>query len=82
MPNYLAGFGNDKQNGTGFVFKFILSNGKKSTLRDNQTVYDHMIPKDALNKIRSINIYYSHRICGFSFFDKDKKLLWNIGDTW
>ncbi len=76
MPNYLAGFGNDKKNGTGFVFDFILSNGKKSTERDNHTFYDHMIPKVALNMIRSVKIYFSHRIGGFSFFDKNGTLLW------
>ncbi len=41
-----------------------------------------MIPKKALNKIRSVTIhihYYSGCIYGFSFFDKDKKLLWEIG---
>ena len=42
-----------------------------------------MIPVDALNKIRSVNIHYFHtvRIGGFSFFDKDGALLWKIGYT-
>ena len=40
-----------------------------------------MIPADALKKIRSVTIHFSDRISGFSFFDKDKKLLWKIGYT-
>ncbi len=42
-----------------------------------------MIPQDALDKIRSVDIhhYYSDRIAGFSFFDKDGALLWDIGYT-
>ncbi len=38
-----------------------------------------MIPKDALNKIRSVTIHYGGCIRGFSFFDKDGALLWEIG---
>ncbi len=38
-----------------------------------------MIPADALNKIRSVTIYYYTCITGFSFFDKDGALLWKIG---
>ena len=39
-----------------------------------------MIPADALNKIRSVTIHYdNHCIRGFSFFDKDGALLWEIG---
>ena len=41
-----------------------------------------MIPTDAINKIRSVNIhYYFNCIDGFSFFDKDGELLWKIGYT-
>jgi hypothetical protein len=42
-----------------------------------------MIPKNALNKIRSIKIYYEEDelIMGFRFFDKDGALLWKHGDT-
>ncbi len=41
-----------------------------------------MIPKYALSKIRSVTIYY-HIGCinGFSFYDKDGALLWDIGKT-
>jgi hypothetical protein len=39
-----------------------------------------MIPTDALNKIRSVKIHYSAIIHAFSFFDKDRKLLWEIGE--
>ncbi len=44
--------------------------------------YDHMIPADALKRIRKVIIH--HYVCdieGFSFFDKDRKLLWEIGTT-
>ncbi len=42
-----------------------------------------MMPADALNKIRSVNIHYNdHTIRGFSFFDKDGALLWEIGNTY
>ncbi len=40
-----------------------------------------MIPADAHNTIRSVTIYYTNCIAGFSFFDKDGALLWKIGDT-
>ena len=41
-----------------------------------------MIPADALHKIRSVNIHHDNRwITGFSFFDKDGALLWEIGYT-
>jgi hypothetical protein len=40
-----------------------------------------MIPADALNKIRSVTIHDHICINGFSFFDKDGALLWEIGTT-
>ncbi len=40
-----------------------------------------MIPADALHRIRSVTIHNNYRIQGFSFFDKDSKLLWKIGNT-
>jgi hypothetical protein len=40
-----------------------------------------MMPDDALNKIRSVDIYYHYRIRSFCFFDKDGALLRNIGYT-
>ncbi len=65
------------------MFNFILSNGYRSTQRDEDdpTDYTHMIPKYALNKIGSVTIHYNRCICGFSFFDKDGALLWKIGNT-
>ena len=80
----LIGFENDSQNGEGVDFNFILSNGTRSTQRDEEypTNHIHMIPADALHKIRSVSIQYDiHRIWGFSFFDKDGALLWKIGGT-
>ncbi len=39
-----------------------------------------MMPEGCHNKIRSVRIYYYyHFIAGFSFLDKDMKLLWKIG---
>ena len=77
----LIGFENNKQSGIGFCFNFILSNGTRSTQSHEQypTKYTHMIPADALNKIRSVEIHYNACIRGFSFFDKDGALLWEIG---
>jgi hypothetical protein len=80
----LAGFENDEKDGSGLYFNFILSNGTRSTQRDDwaPTKYTFMIHKKALNKIRSVNIYHDvSSIAGFSFFDKDGALLWEIGDT-
>ncbi len=81
----LVGFQNNLKDGTGGYFNFILSNGTRSTQKDDgYTYYDHIIPADALNKIRSVTIYYyEYRNCiaGFSFFDKDGALLWEIGWT-
>ena len=42
-----------------------------------------MIPAGAINRIRYVIIYYHYNDCigGFSFFDKDGALLWEIGWT-
>ncbi len=81
MLHTLVGFEND-EDGTGMHFNFILSNGTRSTGRNKGiTYYDHMIPKDSINKIRSVEIHHFRNIFiwGFSFFDKDGALLWKIG---
>ncbi len=81
---YLIGFENNRENGTGHLFNWILSNGDRSTQRDGDIkYYDHMIPADALNKIRRVTIHYWPNECiyGFSFFDKDGEDLWEIGGT-
>ncbi len=80
---YLIGFENNEEDGTGVDFNWILSNGTRSTQRDEDLkYYDHMIPADALKKIRSVTIHFGTScIWGFSFFDKDGALLWKIGDT-
>ncbi len=71
--NQLAGFENDRKDGT------------RSTQRDDdwnsQTEYTHMIPKDALKKIGRVEIHFYPNNCitGFSFLDKDGALLWEIG---
>ncbi len=81
----LAGFENSEESGLGVCWNFILSNGTRSSQRDKirPTKYDHFIPSDALNKIRSVDIHYYYTDCitGFSFFDKDGALLWEIGET-
>ncbi len=73
--HHLVGFENNCPIGTGHLFNPILSNGHRSQQRDNGiTYYDHKMPAEILNRIRSVKIYsYSHlSIIGFSFFDKDK----------
>jgi hypothetical protein len=83
---FLSGFENYLEDGTHISMNFILSNGDRSKQRDRQwpTKYTHMMPADARNKIRSVNIHYNHYYChilGFEFFDKDGALLWEIGWT-
>ncbi len=79
----LVGFENNRKDGYGDCFNFILSNGAQSTQRDKiLTDQTFMIPADALNKIRSVTIHcYNGYIRGFSFFDKDGALLWKTGYT-
>ena len=80
----LAGFENSEEYGGGVRFNFILSNGTRSTQRDADwpTKYTRMIPADVINKIRSVTVYHhDNRTYGFSFFDKDGRLLWKIGFT-
>ena len=76
----LVGFENNRQDGEGLQFNFVLSNGVSSTQRYAMfsTDHTHMMPDDALNKIRRVTIHYiiSDFILGFSFFDKDGTLLW------
>ncbi len=46
------------------------------------TYYDHMIPEGSHKMIRLVRIhYYPSVITGFSFFDKDDSLIWEIGNT-
>ncbi len=79
---HLIGFENNKKDGKGVHFNWILSNGHRSTQRDkNLTYYDHMIPSEAIKRIRRVTFHISDCIRGFSFFDKDGGLLWKIGDT-
>jgi len=80
----LAGFENNSEYGADNPFNFILSNGTRSTQRDEglETDHTHMIPKDVINKIRSVAIIHNtYCIYSFSFFDKDGALLWEIGYT-
>ncbi len=80
----LIGFENNEKDGKGGAFNFVLSNDTRSYQRDayRPTKYTFMIPADAINKIRSVDIHYlSNGIYGFCFFDKDGALLWEIGAT-
>jgi hypothetical protein len=79
----LTGFENNQQYGTGWRFNFILCNGDRSKQRDKKmTYYTHMMPEGSHKLIRSVTIHhYSGCIIGFSFFDKERALLWKIGDT-
>ncbi len=46
------------------------------------TYYDHIIPNDALMMIRSVIVSHNRdSITGFSFFDKEGKLIKKIGLT-
>ncbi len=81
--NQIVGFENNEEDGDGSGFNFILSNGTRSTQRDWKypTKFAFMIPTDALNKIRRVTIHYDeYLIRGFSFFDNDDALLWEIGE--
>ena len=81
---FLTGFESYDKDGYRCNMNFVLSNGDRSKQRDASypTDYTYMIPKDALNRIRSVDIHYDSSfncIKGFSFFDKDGALLWKIG---
>ncbi len=80
---FLSGFENYKKDGDSIYMNFILSNGDRSTQRDEKypTDYTHKIPKSSLKKIRRVTIHNTYYIWGFSFFDKDRKLLWKHGYT-
>ncbi len=78
----LAGFENDEPVGRGSKFNFILCNGNWSPQRDRNTdYYVHLMPAGCHNKIRSVSIHYFGCINGFSFFDKEGALLWEIGEA-
>ena len=78
MVYFLGGF----ENNNGNFFNFILSNGSRSTQRDDANYYTHMIPEDALKMIRSVTIHYNASfVTGFFFFDKNGLYLWSIGYT-
>ncbi len=72
--HYLTGFESNKQNGTGYWFKWILSNGDRNEQRVAHalTNYTHMMPEGADKMIRSVNIHQNTWfIEGFSFYDKE-----------
>ena len=66
----------------GFCFNFIFSNGQLTQQRDEyKSYFNHIMPEDVPEKIKSVNIYYTGFINGFHFFDKDGVLIWQIGAT-
>lgn len=80
--DFLVGFENNRENGMGLFFNFVLSNGNRSTqIDEGMNYYERMLPEDTLNRIRSVTIYYDVKIFGFSFFDKDGTVLWTVGET-
>ncbi len=81
--HHLAGVENSNKKGTGEAFNWILSNGERSTQREEEypTNYTHMLPEGSHKMIRSVRIHYTWCIYGFSFLDKEGALLWVIGNT-
>ena len=79
----LAGFYNDRSDGAGCNFNFIVYNDSRSTRRyeEKPAYYTFMLPKDAPNKIRAVIIHYGYFINGFRFFDKDGALVFKTGET-
>ncbi len=79
---FLTGFENNEKDGTGTKFNSILSNGDRSTQRDEgETYYTHMFPAGSHKMIRSVKIHYYKFIRGFEFFDREGAPLWKIGTT-
>ena len=78
---HLIGFENWKEDGVWNMFNFVLSNGARSTQRDENypTTYSHCFPKGAISRVRSVTVNYADCIGGFQFFDKDGALLWKYG---
>jgi len=78
---YITGFENDKENGVGCSFDFILSNGQRSNQRDSGSNYfSHMIPADEFHRIRIVNICYDDNfIRTLFFYDKDWDFIFRIG---
>jgi hypothetical protein len=56
-----------------------MSNGKRST--QAELSFTQMLPEGAWNRIRSVDIHHYTSVSGFSFFDKDRKCIWKIGET-
>jgi hypothetical protein len=75
---WLAGFENNKKNGTGTNINFILSNGERTQGRDRDVEYHtHMMPKNVPKMIRAVKIFcYKNCVSGFVFFDSDGELIY------
>ncbi len=72
---HLTGFENSAVDGKAAYFNFVFSNGSRSTQKG--TFHTHMIPANALKKIRKVKIHYtpSERIAGFSFFYNNNRII-------
>ncbi len=80
---YIVGFENDEVDGTGSKFKIIMSNGDRSTQREEwPTNSTQMFPPGSHKMIRAVKIHFRKAIIGgFSFFDKEGALIMKIGLT-
>jgi len=82
--HHLSGFENNFDDGQGIHFNFIMSNGQRSCQRDEWLTYtDHYMPEGAHKIIRSVVARWDElceAIFEFKFFDKDKNLVYQIGD--
>ena len=89
---FLSGFEHSSEEFQhGSYFNFILSNGERTQGKDEgvdnydwstYTFYysEHMMPEGVHKQIRSVEINHNNfYVCGFLFFDKCDKLIWEIG---
>ena len=80
--HHLIGLENNEKDGTGPCWNFILSNGQRSTQRDEDwpTNYTFKMSEGAEKMIKQVKIYdYDGMITGFMFLDKDNNKIWKIG---
>ena len=86
IPPVLVGFQHYQNERGNTVLNVVLSNGKKKTrfkqgAEEFKSSHPYMLPDDTHKAIRSVRIYFSDCIHGFSFLDKKGALIQNIGTT-
>ncbi len=82
MIHTIVGLENITAKWDGAIFNFIMSNGDRTAQRyaRDPTNYSHTLFDGADKIMRSVDIHhFPEHITGFSFFDKDEALLWEIG---